>query len=284
MSRSLPPILVALGAAGCAGGASDGTPLQAVDLPFEARVGDAAMACGQPYDGVGTAQSQVELRFLRFYVSEVTLADEFGVASPVTLFPDGVWQQPGVGLLDLATDDGACADEDDAATNTLLHGAVAPGDYTALRFRLGVPPDLNHLDAEALVPPLDVPDMWWGWALGYRWLRLELTTPVHDTWNVHHGATGCEGTVDSGFSCAYGNDTWIELPFDPDSDKIVFDVGALLSGSDLEAELTDPLDTVVGCMSFADDPECAPIYERLGLIWESNEPGPPQAAFRSEPR
>lgn len=284
MRAALPLALLATAAAGCAPQRSGpGTDLFLVDIPFEARFGSEAFACGEQYDGVGSSSSRIEPRFLKLYVSELELLDGSGDSTELVLLPDGRWQQHQVGLIDLATDAGLCAEYENATTNTVLHGATSPGEYTGLRFRLGIGPDLNHLDAELAQPPLEVPEMWWSWALGYRWLRLELSTPAHETWNFHHGATACEGEPESGYDCAYDNDTLIELPFTPGQSTVVLDLEELLSGSDLEAEPSDPLDSVVGCMSFEHDPECAPLFERLGLVWESNEAGPAQTAFYTEP-
>ena len=35
------------------------------------------------------------------------------------------------------------------------------GEYTGLQFRVGVPPELNHLDAAVAPAPLNDPGLWW---------------------------------------------------------------------------------------------------------------------------
>ena len=49
------------------------------------------------------------------------------------------------------------------------------------------------------------------------------------------------------------------------------DLSALLAGSDIGHDQG----MAVGCMSGPDDPECGPVFERLGLSLQSGEPVQP---------
>jgi hypothetical protein len=73
----------------------------------------------------------------------------------------------------------------------------------------------------------------------------------------------------------------VDLPtFDVDADVVRFDVAALLGGLDLTAAPEG--DTIPGCMSFPDDPECVPVFEALGLPY-GDAPGGAQTVFSAYP-
>lgn len=57
--------------------------------------------------------------------------------------------------------------------------------------------------------------------------------------------------------------------FDPATQTIVVDMGALLSDSDLESNQPD---TPPGCMASADDLDCQPLFDNLGINFENGLP------------
>lgn len=62
------------------------------------------------------------------------------------------------------------------------------GDYLA--FTLGVPFDVNHRNPVTQPMPLNIPDMFWTWRNGYKFLRLDMHTEG-DNWAYHLGSVGC---------------------------------------------------------------------------------------------
>jgi hypothetical protein len=55
-----------------------------------------------------------------------------------------------------------------------VKGSVPPGYYTGLAFKLGLPFDLDHGDATIAASPLNFTAMFWVWASGYRFLKIDL--------------------------------------------------------------------------------------------------------------
>lgn len=250
------------------------TATQDVELSFAARFGDEVAACGESYEGVGTENSTVEITDLRFYVSAVHLVDADGVATAIDLDQESAWQHEGVALLDFTDGSGAC--EANPEQNDAVVGTIAEGDYSGVRFDLGIPFEQNHLDVDAADSPLNIPSMQWNWRNGYIFTSFELAVDSADLdgdWIIHVGSTGCgDGTPiePPEEPCQNPNRATIELDdFDPTAGAIVFDLAALLADSDIEAE---PAASGPGCQSFEEDgPECEPIFDNLGLSFDTGE-------------
>lgn len=253
--------------AACGGG-------REVELTFEGLVGGEPAACGGVYDGVGTSATELTLLDYRFYVHDVRLVTDDGREVPLDLIEDGEWQHAGVALLDFENGDGC--DSGTEPTNTLVRGTVEEdATFTGVRFRLGVPFELNHADASTAPAPLNYTSMFWSWNAGYKFLRIEgRTTGLPDGWRVHLGSTGCEGDGRGNVTeCLADNIAEVDLTgFDPDASTIVADLANLLSDSDLDTDAGGP----PGCMSGTDDPECLTVFHALGLAYQgSPAPGPP---------
>lgn len=248
-----------------------------ITIELAGRVGDAAFTCGGVYSGVGTTETELTALDFRFYVHDVQLLTERGEV-PLELADDGIWQSEGVALIDFENGDGC--ESGNAPMNTRLVGTVPAGTgaITGLRFRVGVPAERNHLDVSTAPSPLNLSAMFWGWQAGYKYLRIEgRTTGQPGGMRVHVGATGCVGDFRSGMTtCANPNDIFVNLDgFDPESDVLVADLAALLAASDLDRDAGGQ----PGCMSDLDDPECAAIFEALGITEAST-----QRFFRFEPQ
>lgn len=248
-----------------------------VTLSFAGRVGDAPFECGRAYSGVGTSGTELTALDFRFYVHDVRLVAEDGTEIPFDMASDGIFSDGEVALLDFETG-GAC-DGGNAPTNTVVRGAVAAGPYLGVRFRLGVPLDRNHLDSATAPAPLNYSSMYWGWMDGYKFIRVEgRTTGLPGGTVFHVGSTACTGSAPLGTRvCATPNLGTIELMpaggFDPQRDVIVADLATLYEDLDMDVDGGgDP-----GCMSGADDPECAVLLPAIGV-------GGPQTLFRIEPR
>jgi uncharacterized repeat protein (TIGR04052 family) len=259
-------IIMAAALAGCTGGASA--------LRFEAVAGDAPFSCAASLGPIGAAGTEASPRDLRFYVHAVEAWVD-GEAVPVTL-EEGPYQRDGVALVDLEDGSGTCETNSPETHADVTFEAVPGAD--GVRFVLGVPAELNHLDSATAAPPLNVPKLWWSWAMGYKYLVADVRTETREEVLFHVGATGCEEAGGpTTFACREDNLVTVDLPtFDVDADVVRFDLGALLQGLDLTAAPEG--DTIPGCMSFPDDPECVPVFEALGLPY-GDASGGDQAVF-----
>jgi uncharacterized repeat protein (TIGR04052 family) len=273
--RRLTILSMAIGvlAAGCD---DEAAQPEAVTLQFAASFGDSPALCGGSYPGVGTSGATVEVRDLRFFVSDVELVTEGGEAVPLAMDLAAPWQDGEVALVDLEDGSAGCAESGNAALNARVTGTVPAGDYTGLRFRVGVPEDANHQDTGKAAPPLDVTPMFWVWQSGYKFLRVDLgngTAPPSDRWNIHLGATGCvsESPVTAPeLACAKPNRPLVTLSgFDPRAGTVVLDIAALVAAADVSVNTAE---TAPGCMSGANDAtECAGVFANLGLDFQAGD-------------
>jgi len=244
---------------------SCGSPaVRTVTLSFSGRVGDAPFACGMTYPNVGTTHTTFTALDFRFYLHDVALVTADGRSVPLTLTEDGEWQTHGIVLLDFENGNGC--EEGNAPMNLVVRGTV-PSDgatYTGARFRLGVPPGMNHLDADNQPSPLNVTSMFWGWADGYKFFRVDgRTTGQPAGMRFHLGATACTGDPRVGTRvCANENDPEITISgLDVDHDTIVADIDGLFAASDLDHDMGG----AAGCMSDVDDPDCTAMFAAIGM-------------------
>jgi uncharacterized repeat protein (TIGR04052 family) len=273
-------IASSLGLAAAPTSAQTQTPLQPVRLKFAATVGGAPAACGASYEEIGVTKSAMSFVDFRFYVSRVRLVRADGTEQPVTLAQDGLWQLDDVALLDFEDGTGGCANGT-AQTRDVVEGRVPAGEYVGVRFDLGLPFEKNHRESTLQPSPLNLTRMFWSWNAGYKFMRMDIrTTGQPKGWMLHLGSTGCTPTGKPTIvpeSCTYPNIPTIDLPaFDIAADTIELDVKSLLASSDVDVNTPK---TAVGCMSAQSDPECGPIFGRLGLAW-GEAPAAPQSAFK----
>jgi uncharacterized repeat protein (TIGR04052 family) len=231
--------------------------LDDVNIQFQLLAGGAPFDCSSAAVSLGDPGYAVQLADGRFFVSEVRLIDGSGTEHKVVLKPDDTYQQAAVALLDFEDGSGQCQ-YGDAATNTVLHGAVQPGNYRGIAFNVGVPEALNHADPLQAWPPLNVLPMHWGWTEGYRFLRLEVAAPDDLPVSIHFGSGGCSAKSGS-VTCKTANRPGVVLDeFDAAHDAVALDLSALLAGSNLQQDNPD-------CVIGADEDACGPIEQRLGL-------------------
>lgn len=264
-------VLLGLGAVPALLGCSDGeeeAPTQAIAIEFEARFGAQPFACDAPLTGLGMSAATVHPLDLRLFVHDVALIRADGGEEPLVLEEDGLWQREGLALLDFEDATGTC-NTGSPETNTVLRGTAAgDADYIGLAFTLGVPSSKNHLDAATAPAPLNAPGMWWSWQGGYKYAKIDLASTANpEGYYFHLGGTTCEGSLTAGFECRYPNLARIELTGSRPG-RVVFDASALYREVDLERTPDLESDFLAGCMAFAGDPECPPMFGAFALGFE----------------
>jgi uncharacterized repeat protein (TIGR04052 family) len=242
----------------------------AITVHFAAHVGGQPFACGGSYPGIGTTDATYVGTDFRFYVHDVRLTGPAG-DTPLALSVNDWQTAAGIALLDFETNQSPCQ-MGTTATNRELVGTIAPGSYTGIKLRLGVPFAANHLDATTAVAPMNVPGMFWAWSSGYRFLKADGTVNGAG-FNLHLGSTGCPATGQTppATACTSPNVVDVELAgFDWTTDTIVADVGALLADEDVTVNTAE---TAPGCMSFPGDPECDTVLPKLALPYGETAAG-----------
>jgi uncharacterized repeat protein (TIGR04052 family) len=273
--------LVTVAALFTACGSSSDTGPQPVTIDFKALVGSQTFSCADTAGyAIGTGTLPWIPKDFRFYVSNVRLVDANGVEAPVTLDAN-VWQGYGVTLLDFENGTGNC-NLGTVETNSSVTGTVAAGTYVGLKCDVGVPTASNHLNVQAASKPLDNSAMFWSWTSGYKFVKVDgnvnRATPF--TFNFHLGSTGCTLATPGDFSTA--TCTTLNLPsasfpaFNATTQAVALDIALLFAATNFD---TADGGGAPGCMSGATDPECAPIFPKLGLPFGATPPGT-QTAFR----
>jgi uncharacterized repeat protein (TIGR04052 family) len=244
-----------------------------VTITFEAQVGDAPFACGGVYEGVGSAGSTAEPQDFRFFVHDVRLVAADGSEAPVQIEDRAPFQALGTALLDFEDGAGACL-SGDTATNATITGTVAPGEYTGIAFRLGVPELQNHANPAGQPVPLAAGNLNWGWLQGYRFLRAELGAGAGGG-VLHLGSAACTGDPTLGsVSCARANRADVSLAgFDPASDTIVADIAAIFAGTDLGSSN----------LCHSSGGACQGMFASFGIDLVSGQSSGIQSVFRVAP-
>ncbi|WP_438032895.1 MbnP family copper-binding protein [Sorangium sp. So ce204] len=168
---------------GC-GGSDEAVISKTFALSFAAKVGDRPFSCTDTFDGVGTTASSVNALDFRMYVYDVRLVRGDGSEEPLALEQDGQWQRDKIAFLDFEDGTGSC-ETGSPETRTEVVGTAPAGDYAGVRFNVGLPPEMNHLDAATAPAPLNIPGMWWSWKGGYKFVRLDLVSTMNPTYFFH---------------------------------------------------------------------------------------------------
>lgn len=267
-----------------------------VEIAFEGRVAGEPFACGRSYGGLGTDNATATPQDFRFYVHDVRLVTEEGEEHAVTLEDDGVFQGGGVALVDFEDGSGSCANGT-AERHTTLKGVVAARPrhgggghaFVGLRFKVGVPQEVNHADLTQAPAPLNDTTMSWTWNSGHiffsAWGVVEADTPY--TVGLHVGSIGCEGDAMAGeiVSCTNSNRPEIVLDgFDTAAGKVVVDWGAVFGRLALSTPSTECTEhegeKSCACHSFGPEALCSSMFGPLGLYWTSGTSTDNQAIFR----
>lgn len=252
-------------------GAADAAPA-AIALAFAGEIDGTPFACGATYPGLGATAADFVAADFRMYLSNIRLLDAGGAETPLTLDVDDFQTADGVALLDFENGAAGC-DDGTTATHTTITGTAPAGSYTGVRFTIGLPDDLNHIDANTATSPLNLIPMWWAWQFGFKFIKIDGAV-AGDGFFLHVGSTGCPGDdfeQPPTSPCADPNRIEIELTgLDLATDTIVVDPAPVYADVDLA---TNTVDTAPGCMSFPGDPECDTIFPKLGLPFGANPAG-----------
>jgi uncharacterized repeat protein (TIGR04052 family) len=282
--KSLLSAITLAALSGCGGGGSsaeDNSP-RAITLDFAAYAGSTPVRCGTVVSGLGSGNTEAQIKDFRFYVSNVKLVKADGTKVALTLGANDDWNltvdDNRLTLIDLEDGTGSCS-AGTTATNAQIKGTVPAGSYVGIEMTMGVPFALNHSDYATATKPLDVQAMAWSWQVGRKHAKIEVTDPAGTagswtakTFNVHLGSTGCTGNPASGetVSCVAPNRMDFSLAsFNPATQKIAVDLQALLAGNDITRNQAG----ATGCMSGGTDPECQKVFEALAIDWKADGTG-----------
>lgn len=240
---------------------------ESININFQAVVGDKLFDCKEIYDGIGITKSKMTVSDFKFYVEEVRLINQKGKETPVSLTNDGKFQSEKVVLLDFENGEGNCSNGT-KELNTTIHGTVPKGKYTDVKFVIGVPEEMNHLDPTLQPSPLNLTRMMWSWQIGYKFARIDTkTTGRPNGYVLHLGSTNCETDPNGKTTCKYSNRPEFSFAkFDLLKDIIKVDLKALFAEANVD---TNKEKTSGGCMSFPGDGDCVPVFKSLGLNFEA---------------
>ncbi|MGV3709061.1 MAG: MbnP family copper-binding protein [Gemmatimonas sp.] len=266
----LTPLAVVAGliTAACSDSTSpEDTSPRAVTVNFKPMVGTAAFVCGQAYPSLGTSSSTGTPTEFMMYVSNVRLLKADGSETPITLTQDNKWQIDDVALLDFAQGGtGTACASSTADVNAKVVGTVPGGNYTGLRFDVGLPFVKNHGNQATAAGPLSSTAMFWSWNAGYIAARIDMrTTGKPGGWYMHVGSTGCSPSTNATTvptSCTARNvATYTLTGFNASSNVVIADLKTLFATTNLDVDNGG----MPGCMSGTTDPECATLFAAYGL-------------------
>lgn len=233
----------------------------------------------------------------RIYVSSIRLIAQDGSEAPLTLTPDGIWQNESVALLDFEDATGNC--NGNAPINDRVKGTVPAGHYTGITFEIGVPFELNHQDPTLADAPLNYSALTWPWSIGYKFTTIDFDTkpagervmvPIEGMdmaisasgFSVHLGSMECASSgirVPPTVPCNLPNRPEYRFEsFDPARNLLILDLAALLASTDVTVNAPD---SASGCMSSPMDDDCVGIMDRFGLVFRG-KPSAGQKFIRVE--
>lgn len=132
---------------------------------------------------------------------------------------------------------------------------VADSQFKKVRFSLGVPFELNHLNPLVQSSPLNDSSMFWVWQTGHKFVRFELENE-ETHWLFHLGSTGCKSpsVMRSPIkNCLNPNLFIFEASIG--SNGVEFDMTELLDGISLHAESS--------CQSSPENPSCQRLFMNM---------------------
>ena len=151
---------------------------------------------------------------------------------------------------------GVCGADQNWQAN--LNAMIPADEIKSVKFTLGVPHKLNHLNPITQPSPLNQSDMFWTWQMGYKFARIELTNQSSE-WIFHLGSTGCDSPSPVRApeeACKNPNRANIRVANFELTKPINISLSELLQGIDLKAENN--------CQS-APSALCTKLMSRIGV-------------------
>ncbi|TAP35467.1 MbnP family copper-binding protein [Alteromonas sp. KUL49] len=177
---------------------------------------------------------------LAFFISSVEIKSRSTGHWRAIELKTNQWQSNGTGLLWFNT---RC--DRQTPQNKELALVISHEDWrkaSAVRFELGVPFSVNHLNPVTQESPLNVPDMFWTWQAGHKFFRLDLMSQnkgENKAWSYHLGSLGCKSASSlraPSQPCKTPNRFSVEVSLDTSLNEFVFDMDSLLSGVQLNSQ------------------------------------------------
>ena len=268
----------------CGGSSSNDTSERiSLSIPFQANSGSTEINCDAELLQLGISADSAKIASFAYYLHDVKLIT---TASSVDFtLDDNDFQdaENGVALLDYQDKISFCTGTE-KPTNKQLTGTVSGdveiAEVTGIEFKVGIPSKLNHRDLSTNISPYNIQSMFWNWNGGHKFMRLDIkpTAQVNVTYgennlastrNFHLGSTACTGDATTGevVNCANENVVPVSLTgysvTNTQGAAVILDLAKLLEGSDINTDNG----VKVGCMSFPNDPECAVMFNTLGLSY-----------------
>lgn len=240
-----------------------------VKLEFSALIDGQKADCNTEYT-LGINDAKAKLADARIFISAVEYRNMAGDWVAMKLMAND-WQHENVALLDFEDGTGSCKDSGTAEMHNTIDGMLMPGTYDKVRFSLGLPFELNHIDNATAPSPMNAPGMFWVWLGGYKFMRVDWIVTGADLprFNTHLGSTHCMSdspTTPPEERC--GNHNMAKLEFNITSqlhNQVSLDLNKLVGQSDLQK---NKMESPPGCMSSPMEPEdCGGIFTALGMTF-----------------
>ena len=236
-----------------------------LEVPFVANFAGAPLSC--------QGSDSINLTDLRFYVHNLRLIDADGEEHPLRLAAND-WQNSDLALLDLEDGTANCLNGT-TPVNTMAVGTITGSDLRGLKFTLGVPFASNHGDPLKADAPLGDPDMHWHWRGGYKFFRAGIKSEQDSFW-IHLGSTGCEGTIQNIIGCNSPNRTDVYLENFVPGDSVTVDLAALVTGDIFhDGEASD-------CSSGPAESSCVGAFAAFGLDHATGDTTGTQHVFATQ--
>jgi uncharacterized repeat protein (TIGR04052 family) len=261
---------------------SQSTSTTATELKFQVVSNGTQVKCGTDITinkaVNGSTSKTLKLQDLRFYVSGLKLVTTDDKLIDLTLPNDDKWQYNNGVLLDFEDKTGDCESAGTGDTNNTVKFNSVTGNFKGVQFLLGLTPDLNKLSNTETPAPFNINAMYWSWAIGYKFSKIEFSSDNIKT-SLHIGSLQCSGNVSTNV-CAKSFTTTIKVTkdgFDTSKHTVTLDLNELLKNYD-----TNPTGlTAVSCMPIgtpagpnAKESEiCPKILENVGLKTDGTESG-----------
>lgn len=242
------------------------TPKQNVTVQFNAKVGTAAFDCATAsYTNIGTSNSTIVPKDFRFYVHDVRFVKADGTEVAITLTEDKAYQYQNLALLDFENGTNLCAAQGTSGTNKTIRGTINASEslaFTKIRFRLGVPQNLNQ-SGLTQPAPLNVTYMFWSWTTGYKHAVVEFDVTTFTPFFTHLGSIDCDTFASPpDIVCSTSNRPDIELSYTY-GQTVVADAKQLYKDTDFT--IANTAGTQPGCHSDRSDPECKAVLINWGV-------------------